>query len=170
MKALNLRKTLTVLFVGVAGLAGLPAQADEVSWSIRFGSGHPFLAMHGHDGYRQPDRRDFRDEKRDRDGRADHWGDKRDDGRGRGPDREDSVDARQQRQHERILQGMRSGALTPHEVHQLMRDQMEIRHMERRFLADGRIDRDEWQRLDKALDEASRNIREEKHDRQVFWR
>jgi uncharacterized membrane protein YebE (DUF533 family) len=48
-----------------------------------------------------------------------------------------------------------------------MREQHDIRAMERRFRADGVIDAREFKRLDHALDVASRNIRAEKHDRQA---
>lgn len=77
------------------------------------------------------------------------------------------VDARQHRQMERISAGMRSGALTRGEFRQLMHEQREIRAMERNFQADGLIDAREFQRLDRALDVASHNIMDEKHDRQA---
>jgi hypothetical protein len=47
-----------------------------------------------------------------------------------------------------------------------MQEQHEIRAMEHHFAADGLIDAREFQRLDRALDIASRNIKLEKHDRQ----
>ena len=76
------------------------------------------------------------------------------------------IDARQNRQMERIQAGMRSGSLTRHEFRDLMHEQREIRAMEHHFRADGFIDAREFQRLDRALDIASQNIRAEKHDRQ----
>ena len=68
---------------------------------------------------------------------------------------------------DRIRVGMRSGALTRGEFRELMHEQHEIRNMEQHFKADGIIDAREFQRLDRALDVASRNIMEEKHDRQA---
>ena len=77
------------------------------------------------------------------------------------------INARQVRQMERIKDGMHSGALTRGEFRELMQEQHEIRAMEQRFQADGIIDVREFQRLDHALDLASRNILDEKHDRQA---
>lgn len=76
------------------------------------------------------------------------------------------INERQDRQMERIEAGMRTGALTRFEFHALMQEQHNIRAMEQHFRADGMIDTREFQRLDYALDTASRNIKLEKHDRQ----
>lgn len=75
-----------------------------------------------------------------------------------------AIDRRQQ--HQRIVAGIRSGELTPFEARQLRHEQREIRHMERRYLADGQVSRGEWQRLDREQDEASHNIWRQKHDYQ----
>lgn len=80
-----------------------------------------------------------------------------------------SIDARQDRQIARITDGLRSGALTPGEAQKLLREQQQIAQMERRYLADGRLDPMEWRRLDNELDEAGHNIRDEKNDRQNRW-
>jgi hypothetical protein len=95
----------------------------------------------------------------------------------RGPDRHDGwqgqryaqqIDVRQDRQRERIQTAMHEGQLTRREFRALMAEQREIRAMERHFLADdGRLDPGEFRRLDRALDRAQRNIREEKHDGQT---
>lgn len=77
------------------------------------------------------------------------------------------INARQDRQMERIRAGMRSGSLTRAEFRALMHEQHKIRAMEQRFRADGLIDAREFQRLDRALELASRSIRAEKHDRQA---
>jgi hypothetical protein len=77
------------------------------------------------------------------------------------------INARQDQQLKRIKAGMRSGALTRGEFRELMHEQREIRSMERHFKADGFLDTHEFRRLDRALDLASRNIMEEKHDRQT---
>jgi len=77
------------------------------------------------------------------------------------------INARQDRQMDRIQAGMRSGQLTRFEFRELMREQHDIRAMEQRFRADGRIDAREFHRLDRALDLANRNIKLEKRDRQA---
>lgn len=77
------------------------------------------------------------------------------------------VDARQDKQMMRIKSGLRDGRLTRAEYRTLMREQNDIRSMERRFRADGMIDAREFKRLDHALNAASRDIRAEKHDRQA---
>ncbi len=76
------------------------------------------------------------------------------------------INERQSRQMQRIEAGMHKGELTRFEFRRLMQEQHEIRAMEHHFAADGLIDAREFQRLDRALDIASRNIKLEKHDRQ----
>ncbi len=75
------------------------------------------------------------------------------------------VNARQDRQAQRIRAGKRAGQLTRFEFRELMQQQRNIRAMEQHFRADGRIDAREFKRLDRALDVAHRRIRTEKHDR-----
>lgn len=77
------------------------------------------------------------------------------------------INTRQDRQMERIQHGMRTGELTRAEFHDLMDQQYQIRVMERHFLADGVLDAREFQRIVRALDLASRNIKMEKRDRQA---
>lgn len=77
-----------------------------------------------------------------------------------------AINARQDRQMERILAGKRSGQLTRAEFRELMHEQRHIRRMERHFREDGHISQREYRHLDHALDRASRNIRYERHDRQ----
>ncbi len=79
------------------------------------------------------------------------------------------INARQDQQMDRIQAGMRSGKLTRMEFRELMHEQHNIRAMEQHFRADGRIDAREFHRLEHALDIASRNIHEERHDRQVRY-
>lgn len=76
------------------------------------------------------------------------------------------IDARQERQIDRIRDGMREGSLTRAEFRELMREQHAIRAMEQHFRADGVIDAREFERLERALDIASRNIKLENRDRQ----
>lgn len=75
------------------------------------------------------------------------------------------VDARQDRQMMRIRAGVQEGRLSRAEFRDLMDEQHEIRAMEHHFRADGFIDSREFQRLDRALDVASRNIQAESRDR-----
>jgi uncharacterized membrane protein YebE (DUF533 family) len=77
------------------------------------------------------------------------------------------INARQDRQKQRIQAGMHKGKLTRAEFRELMQEQHRIRAMEQRFRADGLIDAREFKRLDRALDIADYNIRAEKHDRQA---
>jgi len=72
------------------------------------------------------------------------------------------INARHDRQMQRIRAGKRAGKLTRAEFRALMQQQHTIRAMERHFRADGMIDAREFKRLDRALDIASRNIRAEK--------
>lgn len=77
------------------------------------------------------------------------------------------IDARQDRQVARIRAAMQAGHLTHFEFRTLMDEQRQIRAVEQHFRADGRIDAREFQRLDRALDRASFNIRTETQDRQA---
>ena len=76
------------------------------------------------------------------------------------------INARQDRQMERIQAGRHEGNLRRAEFRELMHEQREIRAMERYFSADGMIDAREFRRLDHALDIASRNIKAERRDDQ----
>lgn len=79
-----------------------------------------------------------------------------------------NIDTRQHQQVEQIMRGLRSGELSRHEARDLIREQKEIEQLQRHYLADGRISRDEWLLLDRRLDQAARDIHAEKHDRN--WR
>lgn len=80
---------------------------------------------------------------------------------------EREIDQRQQVQRQRIETGMRNGHLTRNEFRNLMEQQGEIKQMERRFLKDGRLNQREYVALDRALDNAGRQIKQEKWDRQA---
>lgn len=71
------------------------------------------------------------------------------------------VNVRQAQQRQRIEAAQRAGLLNRYEFRALMNEQQHIRGMERKFRADGVIDAREFQRLDRALDVAARNIRTE---------
>ena len=77
-----------------------------------------------------------------------------------------SVNDRQDQQLERILGRFYQGNLTQPEFRKLMDEQGDIRKMERSFMADGVLNRFEYQRLDTALDAASKHIFQEAHDAQ----
>jgi hypothetical protein len=78
--------------------------------------------------------------------------------------RDPGVNARQHSQHDRIAQGVRSGALTQDEAKALRADQRSIRQEERQYKSDGMLTRDERRDLHQDLNAASRSIYSEKHD------
>lgn len=71
------------------------------------------------------------------------------------------VNARQAQQMRRIEAAQRAGLLNRYEFRTLMNEQQQIRAIERKFRADGILNAREFQRLDRALDLAQRNIRME---------
>ncbi|WP_137921170.1 hypothetical protein [Hydrogenophaga sp. 2FB] len=76
------------------------------------------------------------------------------------------MDRRENRQAERIDQGVASGQLTrPEQAHMEMR-QERIDRMEGRLKADGKVTGQEAARMERAQDKASRRIARNKHDRQ----
>lgn len=79
---------------------------------------------------------------------------------------EQRVDNRQERQSDRITQGVESGQLTVREQAHLEKQQRHINRLERRTEADGKVTAKEAVRIEKAQDRASRQIRHNKHDRQ----
>jgi hypothetical protein len=96
---------------------------------------------------------------------------------GRGPDfypprvGSPAIDQRQQRQMERIYEGIRSGQLTQHEARELIQNQRQIDYLERQYLADGYLSRDEWLDMNRRLNWSSEKIFVEKHDYdQRGWR
>jgi hypothetical protein len=74
------------------------------------------------------------------------------------------VNGRQHLQHGRIAQGVRSGQLTPEEAAKLRQEQKAIRTEERAYKADGKITRAERKDLHQDLNQASKEIYQEKHD------
>ena len=74
------------------------------------------------------------------------------------------VNDRQDTQMARILKGFYDKRINPMEFRKLMDEQQDIRRMERGFLGDGVLTRVEFQKLDAALDAASRNIAREGRD------
>lgn len=78
--------------------------------------------------------------------------------------RDPGVNARQFNQHERIEQGVRSGALTKDEAKGLASEQRSIRQEERQYKSDGVLTKDERKDLQQDLNTASKDIYTEKHD------
>ena len=78
------------------------------------------------------------------------------------------IDSRQQTQMEKIMHGLRVGNLSQREARKLMREQKEIELLQRDYLDDRHLSRNEWVELDQRLDRAERNIRSEKRDNN--WR
>ncbi len=83
-----------------------------------------------------------------------------------GGTRDPGVNHRQHHQTGRIVQGVRSGELTRRETRRLARQQMRIRHEERRFKSDGELTRRERARLHRDLNRSSASIYRQKHDGQ----
>ncbi|MBU1666155.1 MAG: hypothetical protein KKG92_12250 [Gammaproteobacteria bacterium] len=146
MKTANIAKNLSL--IALAGLALAATSAQAHGW----GGHNPYLPVVAQPAPQHGDPRDFGARfERDSAFRDDH-----------------NIDARQQQQMQRIRNGMAKGQISRHEARDLMREQREIERTQRYYLADGRLSRGEWISLDRMLDQASANIREEKHDRN--WR
>ncbi len=76
------------------------------------------------------------------------------------------VDARQERQQERIQQGTASGELNQREAARLEKEQGRIAAHEEKAKADGVVTKEERRKLNREQNRASRHIAKEKHDRQ----
>jgi hypothetical protein len=77
-----------------------------------------------------------------------------------------AVNTHQRTQHARIHEGIASGEVTPLEAKKLRAEQRNIRRVERRAKADGKVSRHERARLHRKQKAASRDIRRQKHDHQ----
>lgn len=145
MKTTNLVKKLGL--ITLAGLALTAASAQAHGW----GGHNPYLPVAAHTASHHEGQRDFGGRfEHDFSPRNGHYVD---------------IDQRQRRQMDRIRQGMASGQLSHHEARDLVREQWEIENAQRRYLADGRLNREEWIDLDRMLDQSAANIHAEKHDR-----
>jgi Skp family chaperone for outer membrane proteins len=80
--------------------------------------------------------------------------------------RDPGVNARQQNQRERVKQGVRSGELTRRETGKLAEEQRDIRQLERAYKSDGTLTGAERRDLQHEQNQASRDIRRQKHDEQ----
>ncbi|MGH7205969.1 MAG: hypothetical protein ACREI2_07140 [Nitrospiraceae bacterium] len=74
------------------------------------------------------------------------------------------ADRREHKQKQRIKQGVKSGELTKEETRALRAEQRAIRAKEREMKSDGSLTREERKELHQDLNEASKNIAEQKHD------
>jgi len=80
-----------------------------------------------------------------------------------------SVNNREQRQQNRIVRGVKSGELTARETYRLGRKQYQIRRLESRFRRSGNgLSNRERYRLQRELNQSSRHIYRQKHDRQDY--
>lgn len=80
-----------------------------------------------------------------------------------------SVNRREQRQQRRVYQGVRAGELTARETYRLEKQQARLRRTEARYRASG--DGLSWRekyRLQHRLNQSSRSIYRQKHDRQDY--
>ncbi len=80
--------------------------------------------------------------------------------------RDPRVNARQQNQHQRVKQGVKSGELTRRETGALAREQRDVRQLERAYKSDGTLTRNERIDLHQEQNQASRHIYNQKHDAQ----
>jgi Skp family chaperone for outer membrane proteins len=78
--------------------------------------------------------------------------------------RHPGVNQRQANQTDRIVQGVKSGELTHGEAQELRTERRDVRDLEQTYKSDGELTRDERQDLHQQLNQASREIYEEKHD------
>ena len=74
------------------------------------------------------------------------------------------LDRRQQRQEDRIQQGLASGQLTPREARRLQNEQARIRGAERRMRADGNLSPQERARLNAMQQKSSQDIYRLRHN------
>jgi hypothetical protein len=77
------------------------------------------------------------------------------------------IDQRQEKQQQRIDQGVASGALTEKEAARLQNEQDRIQKAEDKAAADGKLTKKERARIEHRQDQASKHIYRQKHDRQT---
>lgn len=76
------------------------------------------------------------------------------------------IDKREHVQKQRIVQGVKTGQLTPRETGRLLREQQRNHKKEAYFKADGKLTGKERVRLHQSLNRSSRHIYGQKHDAQ----
>ncbi len=78
--------------------------------------------------------------------------------------RDPGVNHRQDKQGDRIRQGVRSGELTRAEAHDLRKERHDIRVEERQYKSDGHLTKEERRDLHQDMNALSKDIYSEKHD------
>lgn len=78
----------------------------------------------------------------------------------------DRVDQRQSTQQQRINEGVKKGELTKSEADRLQKGQQRVQKMEDKAKADGVVNLQERQKMERAQDKQSRDIERERRDRQ----
>lgn len=151
MKATRIHKILGLLTVaGLATWSGL-SHAGDASGPGRAQGGNPYLvASYGHHGQHQYGDHRYRENRYE-------YGFYRE------------IEQRQNRQAARIQKGIAQGEITRREAAKLFNQQRAIEHMQRDFMADGHLNRWEYAKLDRALDDASRDIQHQTHDNEWRW-
>lgn len=82
-----------------------------------------------------------------------------------------SINNRESRQQKRIFRGIKSGELTARETYRLERNQYQIRRLESRYRKSGNgLSWREKYRLQRELNQSSRRIYRQKHDKQDYPR
>jgi hypothetical protein len=76
------------------------------------------------------------------------------------------IDERQKAQKFRIIQGVKTGELTTKETRKAVKGQRQLRKMERRAKADGKVTAKERIRLHKKATKESTKIKRDKHNNQ----
>jgi uncharacterized membrane protein YebE (DUF533 family) len=74
------------------------------------------------------------------------------------------IDAREQRQQNRVANGLKNGSLTGHEAAKIERDEAKIRRDEARAKSDGVVTSSERAKLNRELNHTSREIHRDKHN------
>ncbi|MBO0722467.1 MAG: hypothetical protein J2P41_16700, partial [Blastocatellia bacterium] len=74
------------------------------------------------------------------------------------------IDKREQRQQNRVANGVRNGSLTPHETEKIERDEAKIRRDEARAKSDGVVTGREKEKLNRELNHTNREIYRDKHN------
>lgn len=81
--------------------------------------------------------------------------------------REAVVDQREANQEKRIEEGVKSGQLNAGEEKRLENKEAQIKKMESKAMADGKMSKKEFKKIEKAQNQANREIRRKKHNKIV---
>lgn len=75
------------------------------------------------------------------------------------------IDNRQQRQENRVQQGLDSGSISKQEQRRLKKEQVRIKRMEKRAQKDGKVTAREKKKISHAQNRASHSISKKKHNK-----